>query len=191
MQRLVFFFLLVYPSISCTKTYTPKPCGFMRIEPPVAQHSYLETEQLPCSFLVSQYAIIDILPDEKESRRQMSIEYPALNAKIYCSYQTIRKQTFYSHAENYRKFLKQTTKRITAIKEKAYENEDEKVYGSLFLTEGESASPIQFVLTDSTSHFFNGALYYQCRYNADSLAPITDYIKKDIIKLIQSFYWKK
>ena len=65
------------------------------------------------------------------------------------------------------------------------------VYGSLFMLDGESASPLQFMLTDSVSHFFRGALYYDCIPNADSLAPVTRYLKQDIVELIQSFEWKK
>ena len=39
--------------------------------------------------------------------------------------------------------------------------------------------------------FFRGALYYDCIPNADSLAPVTRYLKQDIVELIQSFEWKK
>ena len=65
------------------------------------------------------------------------------------------------------------------------------MYGSLFMLDGESASPLQFMLTDSVSRFFRGALYYDCIPNADSLAPVTRYLKQDIVELIQSFKWKK
>ena len=59
------------------------------------------------------------------------------------------------------------------------------------LLDGESASPLQFMLTDSVSRFFRGALYYDCVPNADSLAPVTRYLKQDVVELIQSFNWKK
>ena len=77
------------------------------------------------------------------------------------------------------------------IREQAYTNPEASVYGSLFMLDGESASPLQFMLTDSVSRFFRGALYYDCIPNADSLAPVTDYLKQDVIELIQSFNWKK
>lgn len=77
------------------------------------------------------------------------------------------------------------------MKEQGYSNPGERVYGSLFLLDGELASPVQFMLTDSVSNFFRGALYYDCVPNADSLAPLTDYLRQDIIELIQSFSWKK
>ena len=66
------------------------------------------------------------------------------------------------------------------IKMQAYSNPEASVYGSLFMLDGESASPLQFMLTDSVSHFFRGALYYDCIPNADSLAPVTRYLKQDI-----------
>ena len=75
--------------------------------------------------------------------------------------------------------------------EQEYNNAEEKVYGSLFMLGEESASPIQFMLTDSVSHFFRGVLYYDCMINADSLEPVTQYLKQDIIELIQSFKWNK
>ena len=78
-----------------------------------------------------------------------------------------------------------------AISGTAYSNPEASVYGSLFMLDGESASPLQFMLTDSVSHFFRGALYYDCIPNADSLAPVTRYLKQDIVELIQSFEWKK
>ena len=77
------------------------------------------------------------------------------------------------------------------IKMQAYSNPEASVYGSLFMLDGESASPLQFMLTDSVLHFFRGALYYDCIPNADSLAPVTRYLKQDIVELIQSFEWKK
>ena len=70
-------------------------------------------------------------------------------------------------------------------------NESANVYGSLFLLDGESASPIQFLLTDSVSNFFRGALYFDCKPNADSLAPAIQYIREYIIELIQTFSWKE
>ena len=65
-----------------------------------------------------------------------------------------------------------------------------KVFGSLFLLEGNSASPVQFLLTDSASHFLRGALYFDCRPNADSLAPAIDYLRQDVIELMQTFRWR-
>jgi gliding motility-associated lipoprotein GldD len=54
----------------------------------------------------------------------------------------------------------------------------------------EAASPFQFYLTDSTKNFVRGALYFNTVPNNDSLAPVIDFLKQDIIHMIETFRWK-
>ena len=185
---LAFIFIIC----SCTgdRNYTPKPKGFLRIEPPTAQYVLFNETELPYTFTVSQQAIIE-LPPTDSAEYWINIDYPGLNAKIYCSYRQITTYTLNEHIEECYKLAERAAGNAGAINEKSYENKENDVYGTLFLLDGESASPVQFMLTDSTTHFFRGALYYNFKSNADSIAPVTDYIKKDIVELIQTFYWKK
>ena len=44
--------------------------------------------------------------------------------------------------------------------------------------------------TDSTEHFFRGALYFNCQPNQDSIAPMLDYMREDIVRLMESFEWR-
>lgn len=61
--------------------------------------------------------------------------------------------------------------------------------GMIFEIEGAAASNLQFYLTDSENHFLRGALYFKTQARPDSLAPIYQFVKEDIIKLIDSFEW--
>jgi hypothetical protein len=183
---LTFIFLL----FSCSGNYTPKPRGFLRIEPPMAQYDIFTDDELPYTFSVSSQAIIELPPTDNFAY-WINIDYPHLNAKIYCDYQQIAAATLKSHTDQCYKLAERVAGNASVINEKSFENEEKNVYGTLFLIEGESPSPVQFMLTDSTKHFFRGALYYKYKTNADSIAPVTDYIKRDITELIQSFYWKK
>ena len=81
--------------------------------------------------------------------------------------------------------------RADKITTKSYENNDEKVYALLSLTEGETITPIQFLITDSTHHFFRGSLAFHCKLNADSLSPVIHYLQEDITMLIQTFHWTR
>ena len=54
---------------------------------------------------------------------------------------------------------------------------------------GVTATASQFYLTDSSSHFFRGALYFNTQVS-DSLLPVNNFLKEDIINLIESFRWK-
>ena len=183
------FLVFIAMLSSCTRTYTPKPKGFLRIEPPAAQYTIFDEAALPYAFSFSRYAIIERPPTDS-ALYWVNIDYPSFNAKIYCSYIQITPQTLNEHTEDCIRLAERVARNADAITEKYYENIDNNVYGTLLIIEGESASPVQFMLTDSTKHFFRGALYYKDKPNMDSIAPVTDYIKSDITELFQTFYWK-
>ena len=176
--------------LSCTRNYTPKPKGFIRIEPPVAQYVVFDEAGQPYSFSFSRQAIIE-LPQADSNMYLLNIDYPDFKAKIYCSYIAITPRTVNHYIEDCYKLAGRVARNTDAINEKYYENKENNMYGTLFVIDGESASPVQFMLTDSVKHFFRGALYYKYKTEADSIAPVTDFIKNDIIELIQTFHWKK
>lgn len=183
------WFLLIGLLLSCTE-YTPKPRGYVRIELPSAEYMPLRLENLPYTFDVSRAATIE-LPLEGDKGGWIHIAYPSLGAKIYGSYFPVTPATLARAEAESRLWVVREARGATAVTEKAYSHPEAAVYGSLFLIEGEVVSPVQFLLTDSSSCFFRGALYYDCRPNADSLAPVTRYLQEDILEMIQTFSWKK
>jgi gliding motility-associated lipoprotein GldD len=56
---------------------------------------------------------------------------------------------------------------------------------------GEVPTQFQFFVTDSTDHFLRGALYFNTAMKNDSLAPVIEYIKVDMIHLINTLEFKK
>ncbi len=56
---------------------------------------------------------------------------------------------------------------------------------------GEVPTQFQFFVTDSTSHFLRGAVYFNTALKNDSLAPIIEYIKIDMAHLINSVNFEK
>lgn len=187
LSALVYLYILL--CVSCAE-YTPKPRGYFRIDLPEARYQVLPSDSLPYLFNVSRWVTVE-LPEVGSPEGWINLSYPSLEVKIYCSYLPITRTTLPTAENECRSLVSRLAKQVGEVKEQAYNNPEERVYGSLFLLGGESASPIQFMLTDSVSNFFRGALYYDCAPNADSLAPVTDYLRKDIIELIQSFSWKK
>lgn len=171
------------------KVAMPKPRGLYRIEIPETHSVEFTSEELPYKFELSQLVTVELPPLDTRSD-WINLSYESLNAKIYCSYQKIQKDEFPVLEQECRELVLRSIKRADAVREQMYENSKTDVYGVLFLIEGETPSPIQFMLTDSTSHFFRGALYYQCAMDVDSLAPVTAYLYRDIAKLIQTFRWK-
>ena len=56
--------------------------------------------------------------------------------------------------------------------------------------EGDVPSQFQFTITDSTKNFLRGALYFNTKVQNDSLEPAIEYMKKEIMHLINTFEWK-
>jgi hypothetical protein len=59
----------------------------------------------------------------------------------------------------------------------------------VFSIEGPAATPFQFFITDEKQHFFRASLYFKTKINTDSLAPVYDFVKKDLRKMIETFEW--
>ena len=182
--------LLISGVISCVNPVsTPKPRGFYRIDIPAAHYMNFSFINLPCSFNVNQLVTIE-LPTVETFGNQVNLSYMTLNVKIYCSYQKITSTDLLVLEEESRELVLRNAEKADAITEQTYENQNRKVYGTLFRIEGETILPVQFMLTDSSHHFFRGALYYDCKPNVDSLAPVTQYLTENVMELIQSFQWK-
>jgi len=175
-------------AVAACSDYMPKPRGYVRIEPASHQYILLSSPGAPYEFQVSSLARVEY--PQIDTLGWVNINYPSFHAKIYCSYLPIKPDT-YAKAEEESYILMNRQAKNDRISQKEYVNEEKNVFASLFILEGESPAPVQFSLTDRRSHFFRGTLLYDVDMNADSLAPVTEHIKDDVIELIQSFSWTK
>ncbi len=179
---------LVFCCLFSCSDYTPKPKGYLRIEPEAPRYMPFSKDGMPFAFDISHLAVVE-LPPAGLPPTWVNIGYPTLKAKIYCSYLPVTRQAFPEIDRESRALLLRQVRQAT-VAEKAYSHPEANVYATLFEVSGEAPSPIQFIVTDSVKHFFRGALYYEQYGNADSIAPVTRYLQTDIRELIQSFYWK-
>ena len=181
---LCFLFLLL---AGCSE-YIPKPRGYFRIDLPEKTYETFNEPAYPYAF---EYAnIAKVVP--KGSARDsfwIDIVYPQFNARIYSSYKKIE-NNFQEISEDSRSFVYKHTIKADAITEQPYEDTERKVYGILYELKGNTASGIQFILTDSIHNFFRGALYFNVSPNKDSIAPVSAFIREDIIRLIETLEWK-
>ena len=56
---------------------------------------------------------------------------------------------------------------------------------------GEVPSQFQFYSTDSVNHFLRGALYFPTSTKNDSLAPVIEFIKMDMVHLLNTLEWQQ
>ena len=62
--------------------------------------------------------------------------------------------------------------------------------GVMYDISGDAASSVQFYLTDSVRHFIRGALYFTLQPNSDSLSPVIEFFREDILHLIETLEWQ-
>lgn len=168
----------------------PKPRGYFRIELPDKEYDRYTHENFPCEFdYPKSVARVDLKGYEKDSA-WLDIVYPQFNAKIYCTYRTIE-GNFQALSEESRSLVyKPHTVKAESITEQVYLNDANKVYGVLYELKGNTASNIQFAMSDSMRHFLRGALYFNVNPNKDSIAPVVDYIREDMIRMIETLTWR-
>ena len=86
--------------------------------------------------------------------------------------------------------LETHSKKSNGMFVREYEDIDNRVYAKIFEMRGDVASPIQFYLTDSTSNFINGSLNLKFKSKYDSIFPTIQYVKNDILVLVESLNWR-
>lgn len=160
----------------------PKPKAQIRLEYPQGELATLETSNFSINY--NQLAI-----PKQNKNLAYTLEYPEMKGAIFLSYKSLN---------NDLDKLTQDAKRLSyehAIKahnivEQPFLNPDAKVYGSLFEVQGDAASQTQFFVTDSTTHFLTGSVYFYSKPNYDSILPAAAYLQNDIRNIMETLRWK-
>jgi len=171
----------------------PKPRAYYKIELPERVYQHFSRDSFPFSFDYPVYARVvqdQQLIKEEHSPYWVNVFFPDFNATIYLSYKTIGKDEALTKLmdESYRLSFAHDI-RADYIQTPQFETPNGLV-GVLYEVGGDAASPYQFFLTDTTHHFIRGALYFNVTPNADSLAPVTGFLRKDMDHLIETFRFK-
>ncbi len=180
--------------LSCNDVMnTPKPRMFPKIEFPSYRINEYKSDQCPYQFNYPDY--FSIVPDsiflgeKNENPCWLNLEMPIFNGTLHCSYYPLTSEKdLKKYIEDSYKLAREHQKRANYIDEFPFQKPSN-VYGIIFNIEGAAASPFQFYLTDSTEHFFRASLYFNAKAKPDSIAPIAEFVKKDLMDVINSFSW--
>lgn len=172
-----------------TRDYIPKPKGYNRIDLP--GHEYLNLpDTLPYRFEYSSHALL--LKDTSwiSEENWIEIYYPDLNADVHITYKPLN-----NDLDLLREYLEDSYFLTAKHQVKAYSIDDIIMTNPRGMTfsiaelEGEVPSQFQFVCTDSVKHFLRGALYFNTKVNNDSLRPAIEYVKVDILHMMNTLQW--
>ncbi len=174
---------------SCKQDYLPKPKGYNRINLPETSYQPLP-DSFPYFFEYSKAA--KLLKDTSwiSERYWINLFYPQLDATIQITYKPVTDSIIREYLSDSYKLTSQHNIKAYAIEEKIIELPNG-LFASFTELEGQVPTQAQFHITDfdSTLHFLRGALYFKTATKNDSLAPVIDYVKRDILHMITTMEW--
>ncbi|MDX2196196.1 MAG: gliding motility lipoprotein GldD [Cytophagales bacterium] len=183
--------------LSCsTKEYVPKPRGYHRIDLPPHRYQML-TEPHPFTFAYALHAQVKPHTSAYAEEHWVDVYYPEYRATLQLTYKDISKQNnkndkqklLYELVNDAYKLTSKHQVKAYAIDENVIKTPSGKT-AVVFELEGDVPSQFQFYCTDTTHHFLRGALYFRTAVKNDSLAPVIEYVKIDIMHLLNTLEWK-
>lgn len=177
--------------LSCERDYVPKPVGFNRLDLPEDHHYNPLPDTLPYHFEYSKYA--KLLDDTSgiSERYWVEIYYPSLKADIHITFKNLKedKETLKELLEDAYFLTSKHQIKAYAIDDIVMKSPDGKTF-SIAELQGDVPSNFQFVCTDSVNNFIRGALYFNTKVKPDSLKPAIEYVKLDVLHLMNTLKWK-
>jgi gliding motility-associated lipoprotein GldD len=184
---LVITFIVMFAP-GCKKTYTPKPRSYFRIEFPKKEYVPYQSE---CNFTFEVPVYAKVVPYQGSNAEPcwMNITFPEYKGTIYITYKRIHNDAD-RYAEDIRTLAYKHIIKADDIIEQPISFPDRNIHGMIYNIKGNTASSLNFFITDSTDNFLSGSLYFNVIPNKDSLAPVIRFFSDDIEHLINTFHWK-
>lgn len=169
---------------SCGDDLVVKPSAKLSLEYPKATYQRIKTE-CPYTFLKNESAKL-----VEKKGCGMNLRYPNMKATIYLTYQKIRYQNLDSLLYDAQKLTYDHTIKAQSILEQPRVDSINKVFGMLYMIDGNAATQSQFYVTDSINHFITGSVYFEAKPNFDSIYPAVVYLREDVRSIMETIEWK-
>jgi gliding motility-associated lipoprotein GldD len=174
----------------CTKTYTPRPKGYFRIDYPQKKYIPYSCESCGYSFEIPVYASVIPYKGYDAGPGWININFPKYKGTVYITYVNMNVKDLARHAEDIHTIAYKHSIKADDIIEKPFSFPDRKVYGIIYDIRGNTASSFNFYATDSVKNFLSGSLYFNVVPNKDSLAPSIRFFTADLEHMIETLKWK-
>ncbi len=186
---LVSFIFLISCSSDDKDTIAPKPRAYYRLSFP--EKNYVKYDSVcPFTFDIPVYSRINNDKNYGAEPCWLNLNFPSFHGTLHLSYKAVN-NNIQSYLDDTYTLASKHQIKASGIEEHLISRDSNKVYGLIYEIKGNAASSFQFFLTDSTHHFIRGALYFNAVPNTDSIAPVLEFLKKDIYRMISTFRWKK
>ncbi len=186
--RVMLGIFLLLPGMACDRSYTPKPAGYLRVDYPEKTYRLYDDSEF-YQFEIPTYAVVEIARGRNSEAGWVNLQIPSLNGTIHLSYKPV-KDNLVAYITDSRDLVYKHTVKAQGIEDTPFIHREEKRFGMVYDLKGDVASAVQFFVTDSTTHFLRGSLYLNCRPNRDSLNPVIEFLREDIMHMIETTEWK-
>lgn len=192
MNKLIYLFLFVFLLSACDESApVPKPPTYLKLDLP--KHSYRQV-QSDCPYSLRLANSFNYRAAQKQGTTYCTqeIDLGPVNGSLFMYYLNFPNNDSLAEIINFAND-KVDEHKIKADKidfEQIIDNKN-KVYGTFFELKGNVATNFQFYLTDSTNNFVRGEVLLNCKPNYDSLRPVLEYLKVDLLELVHHFKWSK
>lgn len=194
-STIIFLFFTSLILFSCEEpTFSPKPIAYPRIHFP-EKGNYLKYNENDCPYTFEYPNYSKIVQQKNNFTKEIepcwfNIEFTDFNATIYMSYLEIgRDISLEKVLEDAHKLTYAHSKKADYIDEAIIKNKNG-VEGQLSEVGGNVATNIQFYLSDKEKHYIRGSLYFNSTPNIDSVQPMVNFIRKDMMHIFDTFEWK-
>ncbi|SDH05028.1 gliding motility lipoprotein GldD [Psychroflexus sediminis] len=185
MNKVLLFFVWI-SLIACSESTQPKPSGFLALDYEEANYSKVDLE---CPFTFEKNEVSTVEYQNPNQPCWINLNYPRMKAKIYLTYSPVE-ENLRALLIDAQKLPEKHTIKADQIEVSVYQNQEKQSFGNFYEVEGDAASQALFYMTDSTSHFLTGSVYFEVQPNYDSILPAASYIKKDLRHLVETLEWR-
>lgn len=192
-NRIAFLLILAFlPGFTgCRNTPVPKPRGYFRIDLPEKGYTVFgegeESLKLPLKFEYPKYGVISA----NQEPGWFNIEFPGYRASLHLTYRDVKGDLDELVEQTYTMNVKNHITKADAINEQVILDSVKRIFGIFYDLKGNTATAVQFYVTDSTDHYLRGSLYFESEPNADSLAPVISFFREDVVHLIETLEWQR
>lgn len=209
--------VLLFTLASCGgNDYSPKPQAYLRIDLPEQHYWLVDTLRLPKDttiivdsdtlsfgkqakphktfpFIFEANECVELIEkDSPKGEVWIDLNYPQWDGVIFLTYKHLHgADDLRGQIDTSSRMLEKHYQFASGIDEQAFESGNHTVHAVKWHLKGKNvASTYQFYATDSIRHFLRGALFINRPPNNDSLAPLLDYMQRDLDHLIETLRWR-
>lgn len=191
MKHIFITALMVVMVSACKQEYTPKRKAYPRIDfPEKAYNQYIG--DCPFTFEYPVYATVVKDSGMNAEPCWLNMKFTDFNATLHLTYKPVKNEEGLAELEKQStRYAYEHSIKAQDITPQMIDDTAKNMYITTFNLSGETATSFRFFATDNKQHFLDGAFYFNTRTNIDSIAPVQQFLIKDLEKMLETLQWKQ